>query len=384
MSPAASPKAPTQYPFIDSLRGVALLGVLCIHASQPVGDFPGRSLAVAGQYGVQLFFLASALTLFLSFAARGAAERHPLRNYFVRRLLRILPLFWFGILLYGVVFGLRPRYTAPEGISGWHILLTALTLHGWHPTTFNSVVPGGWSIAVEVTFYLLLPLLVSRLRSLGAALAWALGAAALSVPLNHLMSGYLVSVYPPAQHYLVESFLSHWFPSQLGVFFLGAALYHALRAPRIVQWLAGGAARPLLWGSCAGLLLLSQVDTGPWPAPFLYGVLFFGVALAMGVAPPRALLHPALRRIGVLSYSCYITHFAAVGLVAHGVRLLHGRLPAELRGAGWVRLCEYGVVLSGALAITLVAARATHAWIEKPGMELGKRLIKRWEAAGRG
>jgi hypothetical protein len=41
---------------------------------------------------------------------------------------------------------------ALAGVHTSYFVLTALFLHGWNPYTFNSIVPGGWSIAVEMTF----------------------------------------------------------------------------------------------------------------------------------------------------------------------------------------------------------------------------------------
>ena len=70
-------------------------------------------------------------------------------------------MFYLGMIAYLLYSGMSNERWAPNGVAWWHVLLTALFLHGWHPETINTVVPGGWSIAVEMSFYLFVPLLFS-------------------------------------------------------------------------------------------------------------------------------------------------------------------------------------------------------------------------------
>jgi peptidoglycan/LPS O-acetylase OafA/YrhL len=86
-----------KYDYIDTLRGLAILSVVMVHSSQ---NFPPRSevliqIAAQGSRGVQLFFIASALTLFLSMDARsGDQEPRSLESFFIRRFFRIAPAFY--------------------------------------------------------------------------------------------------------------------------------------------------------------------------------------------------------------------------------------------------------------------------------------------------
>jgi peptidoglycan/LPS O-acetylase OafA/YrhL len=154
-----SPSPETEHlAFVDALRGWAFLGVLLVHV-QTILPLPHRlrQLAGAANYGVQLFFVVSALTLFMSYQARRQRDRRPLAAFFIRRLFRIAPLFWLAVPTYLAFLGTGPRDSAPTGIHLGQILATLAFVHGWYPTSINSVVPGGWSIAVEMNFYLLLP-----------------------------------------------------------------------------------------------------------------------------------------------------------------------------------------------------------------------------------
>lgn len=161
-----------KYDYIDALRGLAILAVVLVHSSQSVA--PNNAillwLMTQGATGVQLFYIASALTLCMSWMARSSHEMFPARNFFIRRFFRIAPLFYIAILFYISVNGFSPDYWSPNGIKWWFAPTTALFLHGFHPETINSVVPGGWSIAVEMSFYLILPFLIVKIKSIKTCL----------------------------------------------------------------------------------------------------------------------------------------------------------------------------------------------------------------------
>ena len=89
--------------YIDAVRGYAILGVIMIHVLtvvQPENIYL-QLLANKGKYGVQLFFIASAFTLFLSQERRREVEK---KNFFIRRFFRIAPMYYIGIVLYLFVF----------------------------------------------------------------------------------------------------------------------------------------------------------------------------------------------------------------------------------------------------------------------------------------
>lgn len=83
-------------------------------------------------------------------------------------------MFWLAIIYFTLKDGVGPRGLEPDGIGATHIILTTLFAHGFLPSTFSSVVPGGWSIAVEMMFYAVFPILVSYIKSWRAAAVAAL------------------------------------------------------------------------------------------------------------------------------------------------------------------------------------------------------------------
>jgi peptidoglycan/LPS O-acetylase OafA/YrhL len=82
--------------YIDALRGIAILGVMLVHSSEYVTPSSQalRAFAAFGAKGVQLFFIASAITLGMSWRSRSVVELTPVRNFLLRRFFRIAPMFY--------------------------------------------------------------------------------------------------------------------------------------------------------------------------------------------------------------------------------------------------------------------------------------------------
>jgi len=352
--------------FIDALRGWAFLAVMFVHV-QPLAPLPEAlgGLGTAANYGVQLFFVASALTLFMSYESRINRDRRPLAAFFLRRLFRIAPLFWLAIPTYTWLLGTAPRAMAPLGIHLPEILATALFVHGWHPSTINAVVPGGWSIAVEMNFYLLLPICFTVLTNLRRAVAACLLAFVASIAVSVFARRWLAGAWSDQ---LISDFTYYWLPRQLPVFLLGFVLFFLIRGR------AGARPSPGLPAEAiAALLVVAALVGRRLPlAYFWFSCGFAWLALALWRRPAPLLVNRLTRYVGQVSYSAYITHF----LVAHLLDRLGlgassaGPSPglAVARFLGIYLLCAAG---------TLVLSTVTHKLVEVPGQELGRSLIQR-------
>jgi exopolysaccharide production protein ExoZ len=146
---------------LDFLRGVAIFGVVTFHT---FGLFHADNAAIrliAGQgfFGVQLFFIVSALTMCLMWDRR-AGEHRAAPKFYIRRFFRIAPPFWLAIVFYSLLDPGQSTEWVPAGLSLRHFATTAAFIHTFWPDTINSVVPGGWSIGVEMLFYLFFPLII--------------------------------------------------------------------------------------------------------------------------------------------------------------------------------------------------------------------------------
>jgi exopolysaccharide production protein ExoZ len=339
---------------LDFLRGLAIVGVMAIHVSQ---SFPSNIHAVdyafmCGWTGVNVFYFVSAMTMCLMWTRR--IEANPTRKFYIRRVLRIAPLFWLAIPLYLVVNGTGPSDNAPNGIGPPQVILTATFLHGFWPDSVNSVVPGDWSIAAEMTFYLVFPLLITAFgprRHLYLALAIVLHLA--NVCLFKPFAFALFSAYyGPGHEAFVWNALHISFLNQLPVFLAGCALFFALR---------DGFARSDA-AILAGFIALSFIaDRATGSHEFNY--LMINLVLGAGVAGCiRLSLHlQPIEALGRNSYSMYLSHFAVI----FGLRQLW-----PLADGLESLLLAYVVTA----ALSYLVARATWHLVERHAQDLAHRL----------
>jgi len=287
---------------LDLLRGVAVLLVVASHcASEATGAVPGlTALAMDyGQLGVQLFFIVSGYTMMLTFGDR--IDSAAVRSFYIRRVFRIVPLFWIAIIFY-LLFtrGEGFRTWAPHGISAGDVLLTFLFLHWDSVTAFNSVVPGGWSIAVEMQFYLLFPLLIQLFRrSNGPLLVYGLIALTSVIgqfAADHYFIPRLAQSLRSGEAQLAEGFYYCWLPRQAICFGFGILLYDLVElknTPRLGALLLVGASLFTAWGAQVALLFA-----------LAYAILATSAKLSM------------IGLLGRHSYAIYLAHFAVVATIA--------------------------------------------------------------------
>lgn len=377
---------PKHFAYLDAVRGYAFLGVLCTHVASLVGAFPWRWLPEQGAFGVQLFFLASAITLCQSMQARQKVDAHPVLFFYLRRLFRIAPLFWAAMVFYWLFPKVMPTFWltqyAPEGVHSSYFFLTAFFLHGWHPYTLNSIVPGGWSIAVEMTFYAFFPIIFFCLNSLKrTAVAALLGLVVIEATLAKW--GYAWTrqqFFPAVPDKVWEYFSAHWFPAQLTVFLTGFLVWRLLDADRVKTlvkdrfWAAW-----LLAFAFFILLNLLHGIRGGFVDPANYIVLALaGIIIAISGGALVLCINPLVCHLGKISYSCYLAHFAALGLT---MKLLGLSFSPEAAffdtGQALTNLLLFVKIITIALLMTAAIATVTYHLIETPGIALGRKTIAR-------
>ncbi|UOQ72246.1 acyltransferase family protein [Hymenobacter cellulosilyticus] len=360
----ATIKPPIKLQYINALRGLAILGVILVHnlelfdADKPMLSRMMTTFISQGARGVQLFFVASAFTLWLSMSRRKE-EKHPTRNFFLRRFFRIAPLYYLGVAFYSLFF--TTVHVPMVTVSS---LLANLTfLHGLRPEWIHSIVPGGWSITVEMWFYCLAPLLFSKLKTVDHCVRFIV----FSILASALLSIVLVTVRPSWL-----DFVFYYFPSQLPIFGFGILLYFLLVRNDLSKTI-----KPSTWLLAAGVSLLLLLTGLPYhgvePAGkhYLFGAAFMVLAYGLSQYNFRLLVNPIINYIGEVSFSLYLVHFA----VMYAVRVMgYAEIvtPNHLVAA----LANFGIRYVLVLIISLCLATLLYRLVEVPFQNGGKRLIE--------
>lgn len=343
--------------YIDALRGYAILLVIAVHASQYFDtlSYPVRTLADQGARGVQLFFVASAITLCMSWKARhdGALP------FYIRRFFRIAPMFYLAIPFFLWAHGFGPSIYAPDGIGLRHVLMAFTFTHGLMPDTITSVVPGSWSIADEMMFYAIFPILVYGLFRLRFSTA-AIAAAAIwfvCFQVQQRTNHYVASVNDPAWRSAWATFAWLWLVLQLPCFLFGMLAFKWTAEGGTVPW-----PRTLVCSSVVAMVLLAFFPSPPLVGrvglPVEYGAVFALFALGLMHWSPRILVNPVIGWIGKVSYSGYLIHLALISTVP-------------------IPHANYAQTFAVLTALTVALSTVTYFCIEEPFNRVGRRLASR-------
>ena len=363
----------TRFGFLDCLRGFAILGVLSLHSAiNANGKFLGSSFAYAGNYGVQLFFMISAFTIFMTLERSAKIEKKIFTNFITRRLFRILPMFWVGIVIY-IFFPGREQYNQVFEINISYYIATASLQHGWHPFYINSVVPGGWSIADEGIFYIIAPFLfiwINNWQRAGYFFIFSL-----------FVSAYVTRIY----HHLYDSqkiflnvdsdifnlFLYRYFPAQLPVFALGILTYFVIKGiPNTFKTKNNGTI--ILLFSIVFLFNINNINSHRlFTIQVWYAIGFMLLILGLAIYPNKFFVNKLTIFLGRISFSFYLLHFCILWLSRY---LLNTYFPNLLHSSN---MLSFVMLFLTTLLLTSPIAWLTFKFIEQPLIKLGSSIIRK-------
>jgi peptidoglycan/LPS O-acetylase OafA/YrhL len=358
--------------WLDALRGWAVLGVVTVHAGQAV-QCTGitHKITAAGQYGVQLFFIVSALTISLTYESHLREFGKSFRSqfaWFIKRYFRIAPLYYLAAIYYPLeqyaIHAAGYHYYAIT-ISPGNLAANFLFVHTWIPAANGSVVPGGWSIGVEMFFYLLVPLIWSVAPVKRRIILLAVGAIA------SLLVTILAVKLTTGSYFVPESsFFYFWFPSQAPVIAIGLIFYF-LYGPILRQPRSTNSARLCLVGFMVCLLLALYCGTlgkaAPVLSPTILAISFVLLILGLHGWVMNCAVNKFAIALGKISYSVYIFHFSILDCIRPAMRLTH----TDRFGA--LALLP---VLAATLLLTCGLACFSKRIIEDPSIAFGHRLSR--------
>jgi peptidoglycan/LPS O-acetylase OafA/YrhL len=371
------PATGSTFPILDTLRAVGALAVLTTHAAFWAGDYTrhgawGTFLSRL-DVGVAIFFVLSGFLLSRPWLARAADGRSTvaIKPYFWNRLLRIAPVYVLAVVL---ALSLVEDNDA-LGPADWTTTLLMLD------TVTGSGFPAGltqmWSLAVEVSFYMVLPLLmlaaVGRRRALSPPrVLLCLAAMAVITVWWHLDGAARAGDWSDGSPL-------QWLPSYLLWFALGIALalvqvLHDRGAwKRLTSPVVSLARQPgSCWAAAGGLLLVASTPlagpsmlAAPTPAQSLTKTVVYaavgtlvvmtGVFARPGSGYDRLFGSRTPRRLGWISYGVFCLHLPVLHFV--------------MWSTGWPLFEGRGFqIWAATLVLSLVAAEIVYRVVERPAL----------------
>ena len=376
-SPAAAQRkaSTTRFyrPGLDVLRFFAFLGVFTMHCLllSPSMITGQRIIAAIGAFGLCLFFfLSSYLISELLLRERAATGSIHVRAFYVRRMLRIWPLYFVFLLFAKVLGHLFPFFA----LDNYRLVAFALLAGNWYLAAYGaswSPIEPLWSISVEEQFYVLWPLL----GRFGGQRALGIVSAALVV------GGFIhLQIYSPirATPLGLEFDDGIWRNSffQFQFFGLGALTAMALRG-RSLRWslarrLGVGVLGLVLWLAASGLFNWPRfADRIPGPILALgYALVGVGcILLLLSMVAESARPPEWLARLGRISYGLYVFHWLFLELIFVVPHRADGDYTAPPPSLTW-----FAVKYVAALAVTLLVAMLSYRVLEAPFLRLKKKF----------
>jgi peptidoglycan/LPS O-acetylase OafA/YrhL len=357
------------HPELDILRFFAFLGVFCHHALPHEVSFYsalGVPLAIStvlasagatGAFGVDLFFTLSAyLITELLLREKELLGTLDIKAFYVRRILRIWPLYFFFLLLVVCM-----TYFIAGQQLGWRATIAFTFLSGNWWIVFrgfpSSVVFPLWSVSIEEQFYLLWPVAARRVKATGMAVI------AVAMLLVATVSRLYLVQHGSTESQIWCNTFARLDPIAVGIL---AAVILRGGAPR---WTVTGRAALLTAGATmlgtAAIVCQLKYD------PLTTARVLVGYPLAaLGAV---AVLLATLNSRTVLAKSAFVY----LGKVSYGLYVFHvlGLMLSDLVvPRGYSSFSLYLLKISTALAITIAFAAMSFRWIERPFLLLKSRF----------
>lgn len=375
---------------LDQARSIAIIAVVAVHLSFQFPHLPqwATVLARMGQYGVQLFFVISAITIFMTLAAdreRYRAASHITARFYIKRFFRIAPLYYAAILAYGAMSWYTYHFTPDHAsILGRHdvgdVVLNVLFMHALSPSAINNVVPGGWSIGVEMAFYSIAPVIFfyattrARLLAITSVLLLLCAAFVSSGSCDGDLSCNVEN----------NSFFYFWPPVQVPCFLVGIWCWHFFSPYLNGHATLGSRGKSIALGMTALCAMLAAVF-GVWiglaneyaPVCAACGSAALLLVFCSTASQRQRFVGRIAGAIGRESYAIYLWHFlfafAAIYLFRDS-RVLAARGPA-------LSVLAFVAALAVTLAASYLLSRLTDKLIQRFASKLARSLLAKIDLA---
>lgn len=339
---------------LQTLRGLAATLILLKHAFYEVHTISplpfDYALSDFFRVGVDIFFVLSGfIMVYISWGQSGARAA---RDFFVRRVIRIVPTYWFYTFLLLGVAAMAPQVLAKAEFVPVDFIKSLFFIPYINSAgELQPFLAGGWTLNYEMYFYALFALCLFFPPRIGIALlcGWFL----LSVPTGFFgMEGAAPTFY---SNIIVLEFLAG---SLIGMLFV-----NNIRLPRVV--FPVGVVFVVL--SILSFIALRQSILDAFG--LFYPMMAVGIMSVLLLALPRGSENVKMPRwsvfIGDASYSIYLSHAFGIGAVTQLILL-----------AGLETALSPWLILAVTVGVSLAGGCIAYLLIEKQLIMLGRKITR--------
>lgn len=279
--------------YIDSLKGIAMCGVLMIHCGGGNLNSILGVISHIGNSGVQMFFLLSSYLLFYSYNNYCNNNTPTMKNivkWIIAKFITLIPLYYLSLIIYWLK---TVAYSEPR-ISIYNLLAHITFTHGFFPEYANSIIGTEWYLGILAILYIFIPFLFKHIKSFERAIIYFIFCSFLC----HFISVFFEQLISP-DAINATVYIRYWslycFITQIPVIILGIAMYYIINSN-----------------------ILCRVNS---PLLLSYTLLFFSSLLFIGMALEKNKI------FGLSSYSLFgiIFLLMSTSQSIHSCKLINNR-----------------------------------------------------------
>lgn len=346
---------------IEALRSLAALMIIVYHlALLPKLRMPDYLSSVIKHLGlgVPLFYALSGFVLALGYLGK-LENGTQVKKFYIRRYFRIAPLFYVAMLVWIIASKLKWN----TFVASYHdVVINALLLFGLVPGKHESIVWAGWSVGVEILFYVLFPIVSMMVRSIRS------GILALGIAILVSSSFYGAMETANTGSYGYMNIITH-----LPTFLAGILAYllwqrfefarNVRRGATLFALVVAASLAVICFPSVYGILASAE---GVRLDLYVWSLIFMALILSLCFWPNRLLVNKATAGLGRISFSMYLWHPLIIVLLTD----VYAEFGKAFSEGIWSFLFCFGVTMP----LVWLVAYLSYRFIELPGMRYGKRL----------
>ena len=285
---------------LDSLKGLAVIGVVKVHANTGVFSGFTNNFIISGGKGVQMFFIISVMLMMKSFFSASSDNNFSMIKWFSRRFIRLIPIYYFVLIC--TLVTTNQAYSIPNILS--HFLF----LHGFNPYWTGSIISICWYLGTLTIFTLCIPIICKYINTFKKSIYLFVITSALSIGIRGI-----ALFTANLDDYSIHSFWGAFsFITQAPVATIGVILYFIVykedTISKIKRHIRNKNKALISFASLVLLYILYTVENLFGYGYIIHSSIFALIILSQLVYESKIICNRLFATIGRYSYGIYLTH----------------------------------------------------------------------------